>query len=112
MFTAALALIFVALSCFSCAVDDEKASSTHFRPTHSNYNGSGGGYRNNNYRGPGYNQPYYRGRPNSRQYYNPYDFQQPYGSNPYSDHDQYYVPPNQYYNNEYQQGIDEVYSGR
>ena len=112
MFSPVLAMILVALLSFSCATDDEKATSTHFRPTHPNYNAPGGGYHNNGYRRPPYNQPYYRGRPNSRQYYNPYDFQQPYGSNPYSDYDQYYVPPNQYYNNEYQQGIDEVYSGR
>ncbi len=49
-------------------------------------------------------QPYYYGTPNSRSYRNPYEFQQPYGRNPYSDYDQYYVPPTQYYNNEYDQG--------
>ncbi len=45
-------------------------------------------------------QPYYYGAPNSRSYYNPYEFQQPYGRNPYSDHDQYYVAPTEYYGNE------------
>lgn len=54
-------------------------------------------------RQPSYN-PYYYGNANSRSYYNPYDFQYPYGSNPYSDYDQYYVPPTQYYNNEYDNG--------
>lgn len=112
MFLRVLTVLLVTVSCFSCAVDDEKASNTQFRSTHPNYNPPGGGY-GGRYRQPSqFNQPYYRGRPNSRQYYNPYDFQQPYGSNPYSDYDQYYIPPNQYYNNEYQQGIDEVYSGR
>lgn len=58
-----------------------------------------------------YRQPYYYGPPNSRLYYNPYDFQQPYGSNPYSDYDQYYVPPVEYYNNEYDNGSSFDYSG-
>ncbi len=59
-----------------------------------------------------YRQPYYYGAPNSRSYYNPYEFQQPYGSNPYSDYDQYYVPPNQYYNNEYPQSNEEAFSSK
>lgn len=57
-------------------------------------------------------QPYYYGVPNSRSYYNPYDFQQPYGRNPYSDYDQYYVPPTQYYNNEYDNGDASAFSSR
>ena len=110
MLVRAMILMALASACFSCAVDDEKATATQFRPTSPSYNNYQGRY-NRPYPRPAYNKPYY-GRPNSRQYYNPYDFQQPYGSNPYSDYDQYYVPPNQYYNNEAQQGIDEVYSGR
>lgn len=111
MFMRVLMSTLLAACCFSCAVDDEKATHTQFRTTHPSYNPTGS-YRRPYQQQPQYNQPYYRGRPNSRQYYNPYDFQQPYGSNPYSDYDQYYIPPNQYYNNEAQQGIDEVYSGR
>lgn len=58
-------------------------------------------------------QPYYYGAPNSRSYYNPYDFQQPYGRNPYSDYEQYYVPPDQYYNNEEPVGKGStVFSGK
>lgn len=53
-------------------------------------------------------QPYYYQVPNSRSYYNPYEFQQPYGRNPYSDYDQYYVPPNEYYNREYNTGTGEI----
>lgn len=54
-------------------------------------------------------QPYYYGTPNSRSYRNPYEFQQPYGRNPYSDYDQYYVPPTQYYNNEYNERSPSVF---
>ncbi len=57
-------------------------------------------------------QPYYYGAPNSRSYYNPYDFQQPYGRNPYSDYDQYYVPPTGYYNNEYNGSETPSFSGK
>lgn len=57
-------------------------------------------------------QPYYYGAPNSRSYYNPYDFQQPYGRNPYSDYDQYYVPPTRYYNNEYTGSETPSFSGK
>lgn len=62
---------------------------------------------------PNYQQPYYHSTPNSRMYYNPYEFQQPYGSNPYMDYDQYYVPPTQYYNNEYYNiDSDQGFSGK
>ena len=99
----------------SCSHDDEIATRNSFRssPAHPNYQppvvNPRAGYdgRYNNGARP---NSYYYGRPNSRKYYNPYDFQQPYGSNPYSDYDQYYVPPNQYYNNEYQTGVEEFYS--
>ncbi len=97
MLVRAMVLMVFASACLSCAVDDEKATTTQFRPSAPLYNNHQSRY-NRPYSRPAYNQPYY-GRPNSRQYYNPYDFHQPYGSNPYSDYDQYYVPPNQYYIN-------------
>ncbi len=102
-------IVFVGLT-MSCSVSDERASNTSFRPVPYQqpptrvYQQPSPGY------GTRYPQPYYSA-PNSRSYYNPYDFQQSYGSNPYSDYDQYYVPPVQYYNNEYQGGVDDAYSG-
>ncbi len=89
--------IFLAIICFmvsSCSVSDESASSTSFRPVPYQPVPYQPRYQ--------YRRPYY-GAPNSRSHYNPYEFQQPYGSNPYSDYDQYYVPPVQYYNNEFQE---------
>ncbi len=92
-----------------CLVDNERATETSFRPGHfQNQPIPRSGYGYQPYQQP---SPYYRGAPNSRMYYNPYEFQQPYGSNPYSDYDQYYVPPVQYYNNEYQKGIEDTFSG-
>lgn len=93
----------------SCSVSDERASDTSFRPVPYQqpptrvYQQVPATYGR-------YPQPYYSA-PNSRSYYNPYDFQQPYGSNPYSDYDQYYVPPVQYYNNEYRGSDSGAYSG-
>ncbi len=93
---------FIVCMVTSCSSNNDERAGTSFRPVPYQQPASGYPYPAGSYR---YRQPYY-GAPNSRSHYNPYDFQQPYGSNPYSDYDQYYVPPVQYYNNEFQDADD------
>lgn len=106
-------IVFLTILCLvlgSCSMtDNEKASDTSFRSIpYQGYAAPRPNYQYQQYQAP---QPYYQRPANSRSYYNPYEFQQPYGSNPYSDYDQYYVPPVQYYNRESQRDNDAVFSG-
>lgn len=105
-------IVFLTVACLvigSCSMTDSEVAPNSFRSIP---------YQRNAVSRPNYQYqqyqpqpPYYQRPANSRSYYNPYEFQQPSNPSPYSDYNQYYVPPVEYYNRESQRDADTIFSG-